>query len=174
MKLAAPSANGSVVHELRANAAGVIAPAVGFGVGERSGVGDGAGSGVQEASRTPRTPAPAPISSVRRVILIVSQRYRARVADACEDPSCTDSPAARSAPTPAGSSRSGLVRSRNTAILARRSQDGDMTMNEPQIWTLIAVFSATMLGVVTVMTTQFSRVIRAEICLLYTSPSPRD
>ncbi|GAA1229004.1 hypothetical protein GCM10009588_02030 [Microbacterium phyllosphaerae] len=66
-------------HELRANAAGVIVSDVGFGVGDRSGVGDGAGSGVQEASKTPRTPAPAPISSVRRVILIVSQRYRARM-----------------------------------------------------------------------------------------------
>ncbi len=36
-------------------------------------------------------------------------------------------------------------------------------MNDPQVWTLIGVFAAVMLGGMTLMTTQFSRVIRAEI-----------
>lgn len=36
-------------------------------------------------------------------------------------------------------------------------------MNDPQAWTLIGVFAAVMLGGMTLMTTQFSRVIRAEV-----------
>lgn len=36
-------------------------------------------------------------------------------------------------------------------------------MNDPQVWTLIGVFAAVMLGGMTLMTTMFSRVIRAEI-----------
>jgi len=38
-----------------------------------------------------------------------------------------------------------------------------MTLNDPQVWTLIGVFAAAVLGGMTLMTTQFSRVIRAEI-----------
>lgn len=33
-------------------------------------------------------------------------------------------------------------------------------MNDPRVWTLIGVFAAVMLGGMTLMTTQFSRVIR--------------
>lgn len=36
-------------------------------------------------------------------------------------------------------------------------------MNEPQVWTLIGVFSAGMFGMVTVVTTMFTRVLRGEI-----------
>ena len=36
-------------------------------------------------------------------------------------------------------------------------------MNDPQIWTLIGVFSAAVLGMMTIMIMLFSRVIRAEI-----------
>lgn len=36
-------------------------------------------------------------------------------------------------------------------------------MTEPQTWTVIGVFAAMMLGGMTLMTTQFSRVIRAEV-----------
>ncbi len=36
-------------------------------------------------------------------------------------------------------------------------------MNDPQVWTLIGVFAAVMLGGMTLMTTQLSRVIRAEV-----------
>ncbi len=36
-------------------------------------------------------------------------------------------------------------------------------MNDPQIWTLIGVFTAIMLGGMTLMTTQLSRTMRAEI-----------
>lgn len=35
-------------------------------------------------------------------------------------------------------------------------------MNDPQVWTLIGVFAAMMLGGMTLMTTMMSRVIRAE------------
>ena len=35
-------------------------------------------------------------------------------------------------------------------------------MNDPQVWTLIGVFAAVMLGGMTLMTTQLSRVMRAE------------
>ncbi|WP_282845726.1 hypothetical protein [Microbacterium oxydans] len=38
-----------------------------------------------------------------------------------------------------------------------------MRLNDPQVWTLIGVFAAVMLGGMTLMTTQLSRVIRAEI-----------
>lgn len=36
-------------------------------------------------------------------------------------------------------------------------------MNDPQIWTLISVFAAALIGGFSIMTAQFSRVIRAEI-----------
>lgn len=36
-------------------------------------------------------------------------------------------------------------------------------MTEPQTWTVIGVFAAMMLGGMTLMTAQFSRVIRAEV-----------
>lgn len=36
-------------------------------------------------------------------------------------------------------------------------------MNDPQVWTLIGVFAAVMLGGMTLMTSQLSRVIRAEV-----------
>ena len=36
-------------------------------------------------------------------------------------------------------------------------------MDDPQVWTLIGVFTTMMLGGMTLMTMQFSRVIRAEI-----------
>ncbi|MGM7699052.1 hypothetical protein [Microbacterium sp. A84] len=38
-----------------------------------------------------------------------------------------------------------------------------MEMNDPQVWTLIGVFTAIMLGGMTLMTTMMSRVIRAEV-----------
>jgi len=38
-----------------------------------------------------------------------------------------------------------------------------MLLNDSQVWTLIGVFTTMMLGGMTVMTTQFSRVIRAEV-----------
>ncbi|MGW9157345.1 hypothetical protein [Microbacterium sp. NPDC055665] len=38
-----------------------------------------------------------------------------------------------------------------------------MHLNDPQVWTLIGVFAAVMLGGMTLMTTQLSRVIRAEV-----------
>ncbi|WP_396658144.1 hypothetical protein [Microbacterium oxydans] len=38
-----------------------------------------------------------------------------------------------------------------------------MRLNDPQVWTLIGVFAAVMLGSMTLMTTQLSRVIRAEV-----------
>ena len=36
-------------------------------------------------------------------------------------------------------------------------------MNEPQVWTLIGVFAAGMFGMITVITTMFTRVVRTEI-----------
>ncbi|KQQ67276.1 hypothetical protein [Microbacterium sp. Leaf320] len=38
-----------------------------------------------------------------------------------------------------------------------------MTMNEPQVWTLIGVFGAALLGGFTLVATHFGRVVRAEI-----------
>ncbi|NJI57989.1 hypothetical protein HCX50_00945 [Microbacterium oxydans] len=38
-----------------------------------------------------------------------------------------------------------------------------MRLNDPQVWTLIGVFAAVMLGGMTLMTTQLRRVIRAEV-----------
>ena len=38
-----------------------------------------------------------------------------------------------------------------------------MLLNDPQVWTLIGVFTAAILGGMTLMTTQLSRVIRAEV-----------
>lgn len=40
---------------------------------------------------------------------------------------------------------------------------GGMRLTDPQVWTLIGVFAAVMLGGMTLMTTQLSRVIRAEV-----------
>jgi len=40
---------------------------------------------------------------------------------------------------------------------------GGMPMNDPQIWTLLGVFAAVMLGGMTLMSTQLSRVIRSEV-----------
>ncbi|MFJ6532930.1 hypothetical protein [Microbacterium sp. NPDC091662] len=37
-----------------------------------------------------------------------------------------------------------------------------MRLNDPQVWTLIGVFAAVMLGGMTLMTTQLSRIIRVE------------
>ena len=36
-------------------------------------------------------------------------------------------------------------------------------MDDPQVWTLIGVFAAVMLGCMTLITSQLSRVIRAEV-----------
>lgn len=36
-------------------------------------------------------------------------------------------------------------------------------MNEPQVWTLIGVFAAGMFGMVTIVSTMFTRVLRSEI-----------
>jgi len=47
--------------------------------------------------------------------------------------------------------------------LAFPSQNGAMELSDPQVWTLIGVFTAMILGGMTLMTTQFSRVIRAEV-----------
>ncbi|PRB05047.1 hypothetical protein [Microbacterium sp. MYb64] len=38
-----------------------------------------------------------------------------------------------------------------------------MDMTEPQVWTLIGVFAAIMLGGMTLMTTLLTRVVRSEI-----------
>ncbi|MDX2400519.1 hypothetical protein [Microbacterium algeriense] len=38
-----------------------------------------------------------------------------------------------------------------------------MRLNDPQVWTLIGVFAAVMLGGMTLMTTQLSRIIRTEV-----------
>jgi hypothetical protein len=43
-----------------------------------------------------------------------------------------------------------------------------MHMTDPQAWTLIGVFSAAMLGGLTLVTTMLSRVIRAEIATVHT------
>ena len=47
-------------------------------------------------------------------------------------------------------------------ILAARTETGGMRLNDPQVWTLIGVFAAVMLGGMTLMTTQLSRIIRTE------------
>lgn len=36
-------------------------------------------------------------------------------------------------------------------------------MNEPQVWTLIGVFAAALFGMVTIVSTMFVRVLRAEV-----------
>ncbi len=38
-----------------------------------------------------------------------------------------------------------------------------MRLNDPQVWTLLGIFATVMLGGMTLMTSQFSRVIRAEV-----------
>lgn len=38
-----------------------------------------------------------------------------------------------------------------------------VTLNEPQVWTLIGVFSAAMFGLIGVVSTMFIQVLRAEI-----------
>lgn len=47
--------------------------------------------------------------------------------------------------------------------LGTPKQTGGMRLDDPQVWTLIGVFTTMMLGGMTLMTMQFSRVIRAEI-----------
>jgi hypothetical protein len=44
-----------------------------------------------------------------------------------------------------------------------RDTEGVLTMNEPQVWTLIGVFAAGMFGMITIVTTMFTRVVRSEI-----------
>ena len=39
-------------------------------------------------------------------------------------------------------------------------------MTEPQVWTLIAVFAAAVFGMITIVSTLFIRVLRAEIGVL--------
>ena len=48
-------------------------------------------------------------------------------------------------------------------ILDTPTQTGGMSLDDPQAWTLIGIFTTMMLGSMTLMTMQFSRVIRAEI-----------
>lgn len=44
------------------------------------------------------------------------------------------------------------------------SKDGEViTVTEPQVWTVISVFGATMIGLITLVSTMFLRVVRAEI-----------
>ncbi|MDR6866921.1 septal ring factor EnvC (AmiA/AmiB activator) [Microbacterium resistens] len=38
-----------------------------------------------------------------------------------------------------------------------------LTVNEPQIWTLIGVFGAALFGMLTLMSTMFIRIVRTEI-----------
>ena len=38
-----------------------------------------------------------------------------------------------------------------------------IALTEPQVWTIIGVFSATMIGLITLVSTLFLRVIKAEI-----------
>lgn len=40
---------------------------------------------------------------------------------------------------------------------------GVLTMNEPQVWVLIGVFAASMFGMITVVSTLFVHVVKAEI-----------
>ena len=44
-----------------------------------------------------------------------------------------------------------------------RDDNEDVAVNDPQIWTLIGVFAAAMLGGFTLVVTSLTRVIRAEI-----------
>jgi hypothetical protein len=54
--------------------------------------------------------------------------------------------------------------SRSLALWADpRDTEGVLTMNEPQVWTLIGVFAAGMFGMITIITTMFTRVVRSEI-----------
>lgn len=39
-------------------------------------------------------------------------------------------------------------------------------MNEPQVWTLIGVFAAGMFGMITIVSTMFVRVVKAEFNVL--------
>jgi hypothetical protein len=43
-----------------------------------------------------------------------------------------------------------------------------ITVNEPQVWTLIGVFAAGMFGMITIVSTMFTRVVRTEIAGLRT------
>lgn len=47
--------------------------------------------------------------------------------------------------------------------LGGTEENGGMDMTEPQVWTLIGVFVAIMLGGMTLMTTLLTRVVRSEI-----------
>jgi len=40
---------------------------------------------------------------------------------------------------------------------------GVLTMNEPQVWTLIGVFATGLFGMITLMSTMFVRIVRTEI-----------
>jgi hypothetical protein len=57
-----------------------------------------------------------------------------------------------------------LAAPREVAFSLVASEYGDVIeMTEPQVWTLIGVFAAALFGVLTLMSTMFLRVIRAEI-----------
>lgn len=43
------------------------------------------------------------------------------------------------------------------------AETGGMHVNDPQVWTLIGIFTTVMLSGMSLMTAQFSRVIRAEV-----------
>ena len=43
------------------------------------------------------------------------------------------------------------------------AETGGMRLNDPQVWTLIGIFTTVMLGGMSLMTAQFGRVIRAEV-----------
>lgn len=45
---------------------------------------------------------------------------------------------------------------------------GMLTMTEPQVWTLIGVFAAGLFGMLTIISTMFVRVLKAEIGSLRT------
>ena len=50
------------------------------------------------------------------------------------------------------------------AILGESSHNGEViSVTEPQVWTLIGVFAAGLFGMLTLMSTMFLNVIRAEI-----------
>lgn len=58
-------------------------------------------------------------------------------------------------------------------IVTVRNDTGGMRLNDPQVWTLIGVFATVMLGGMTLMTTQLSRIIRAETDRIHGTLSAR-
>lgn len=48
-------------------------------------------------------------------------------------------------------------------LALRGHNEGVVTLNEPQIWMLIGVFGASMVGMMTLVSSTFVRVLRAEI-----------